>query len=242
MAHTANRARQITTTPGTGCCASRRSLRRGALLALLLASGVADLAHGAGTPDAELAAIDQAVVKRLMRQGSLVIVRQRPDLTLVDVTAGQVIDAPLEVVWATLTDFESYPRFMPQTESVRVVERQGAAAVTTEQALELKIWRLPSLDITYRLAYALAPPDRISFHQVSGDLKGTRGSWTLVRAGAQTLAFHTLYSNLTELGWGVGGVFRGEPDFMAGVNVTTAMMVTKAVKGESERRAKKSPG
>ena len=40
-----------------------------------------------------------------------------------------------------------------------------------------------------------------------------------------------------ELGWGLGGIFKTQPDFMAGVNMTTAMMVVKSVKEVSEDRA-----
>jgi hypothetical protein len=54
----------------------------------------------------------------------------------------------------------------------------------------------------------------------------------------QTLIFYTLYSDLGNLGWGLGSIFKSEPDFLAGVNVTTAILVTRCIQGESERRAK----
>jgi hypothetical protein len=36
----------------------------------------------------------------------------------------------------------------------------------------------------------------------------------------------------------LGSVFKSEPDFMAGINVTTAMLVTRCIQEQAERRAK----
>ena len=189
--------------------------------------------------DYGLSTLDQATIKSLISQGSLIVVRQRKDLSLINVTAAQVVNASPEVVWATLTDFEAYPRFMPQTTQEKILERQGNT-FRIEQTIEVKVWQLPSVEITYQLINRMEPPNRIRFWHHSGTLEGTYGGWDLVPSGPkQTLIFYTLYSNLTSLGWGLGSIMKSQPDFMAGINVTTAMMVAKAVKEECERRAKK---
>ena len=188
--------------------------------------------------DYNFAALDPATIKALSGQGSLVIVRQRKDMTLINVTAAKVVNAPPEVVWAVLTDFEHYPKFMPQTTAERVIERQGDK-VLIEQTLSIKFWQLPSLDLTYRLAYQLEPMTRIRFWHAAGPMEGTYGGWDILPAGTQTFVFYTLYSNLTSLGWGLGSVMKSQPDFMTGINITTANMVVKAIKEEAERRAKK---
>ena len=184
------------------------------------------------------AALDQATIKSLTAQGSMVVVRQHKDLSLINVTAAQVVNAPVETVWEALIDFKNYPRFLPQTAAARVVGKAGEQTVV-EQTLAVKFWQLPSVDITYQLAYRFEPYSRIRFWWASGSLQGTYGGWDLVPAGRQTLLFYTLYSNLTSLGWGLGGMMKSQPDFMAGINVTTAMMTAKAAKEESERRARK---
>jgi len=111
--------------------------------------------------------------------------------------------------------------------------------VLVEQTLSIKIWQLPSVDLTYRLAYQLEPKSRIRFWHAGGPMEGTYGGWDLISAGNQTLVFYTLYSNLTTLGWGLGGVMKSQPDFMAGINITTVNVVVKSIKEEAERRAKK---
>lgn len=182
--------------------------------------------------------LDDSTIMSLLKQGSLVVVRQNDDQSLKNVTAGRLVDAPLEKVWEVIIDFEHYPLFMPQTTAERVLEKEGENRILVEQSIGVKIWRLPSVDVTYQLAQDLTPPGKVRFWHVSGTLEGTYGGWDLVRTGDRTMAFYTLYSNLTALGWGLGGILKAEPDFMTGVNVTTAMMVTKAVKEETERRLK----
>ena len=212
---------------------------------LLLGACLALMAPGFSPPppackaDYGFSTLDQATIKSLISQGSLIVVRQRKDLSLINVTAAQVVNASPEVVWATLTDFEAYPRFMPQTTQEKILERQGNT-FRIEQTIEVKVWQLPSVEITYQLINQMEPPNRIRFWHHSGTLVGTYGGWDLVPSGPkQTLIFYTLYSNLTSLGWGLGSIMKSQPDFMAGINVTTAMMVAKAVKEECERRAKK---
>jgi ribosome-associated toxin RatA of RatAB toxin-antitoxin module len=183
--------------------------------------------------------LDDATMKTLLSEGSLIIVRQNPDLTLINVTSGQLVDAPLDTVYSVLSDYDRYDKFMPQASAEKVIKTQGDDIVVTEQTIELKIWRLPSITTTSQIAHKHIPPDKQRFWHVEGPLVGTYGGWDLVEIGDQTMVFYTLYSNLTELKWGIGSIFESEPDFMAGINVTTAMMVTKAVKEECERKAKK---
>jgi len=189
-------------------------------------------------PDYGFAELNPSTMKSLLSQGSLIIVRQRPDLTLINVTSGALVNAPLEKCWEVITDFEHYPEFMPQTTAERIVERDGDTRLVVEQTIGVKIWKLPSVDVTYQLVQELTPPNRLRFWHISGTLEGTYGGWDLVSAGDQTMIFYTLYSNLTALGWGLGSAMKAEPDFMTGVNMTTAIMVTKAVKEETERRQK----
>ncbi|HUT54799.1 MAG TPA: SRPBCC family protein [bacterium] len=183
--------------------------------------------------------MNQQTMNYLFEQGSLLIVRQKPDMTLINITGGQVVNAPLAKVWEVINDFEHYPEFMPQTTEEKVLDRPSENRVLVEQSIGIKIWQLPSVDITYKLMQELEPKSKVRFWHLDGSLPGTYGGWDLVPAGGQTMIFYTLYSNLTALGWGLGGIFKSQPDFMAGVNATTVIMVTKAVKKEAERRAGK---
>jgi ribosome-associated toxin RatA of RatAB toxin-antitoxin module len=211
----------------------------------LIVFSAASRAEAPFTPPAEVAmdygfsSLDESTIQAMLTQGTMLIVRQRPDLSLVNVTSAQIVNTSMETVWSVVTDFEHYPDFMPQTAAEKIIEKRGDDQLLVEQSIGVKIWRLPSVDITYQLVQQVTPPNRVRFWHASGDLEGTYGGWDLVKAGDKTMIFYTLYSNLTAMGWGLGAIFKTQPDFMAGVNVTTAMMVTKAVKEESERRAAK---
>ncbi len=183
--------------------------------------------------------LDQQTMDALFKQGSLLIVRQKPDLTLINITGGQVVNAPLDTVWETLNDFNHYADFMPQTTEEKILDHPDDNHILVQQSIGIKIWQLPSVDITYKLMNELTPKSKTRFWHVEGSLAGTYGGWDLVPAGNRTMIFYTLYSNLTAMGWGLGGIFKSQPDFMAGVNATTVIMVTKAVKKEAERRAGK---
>lgn len=193
------------------------------------------------SPDAQgLPAVPVEALRALLTQGELLLVARQPDGSLREVTAGVVVDAPIALTWQTLTDFASYPSFMPQNTRAEVLDPPGTPLTRVRQTVAMRIWRLPSIEVHYTLAHRLDAPRRMHFWQVEGDLPGTRGRWELVEAGRQTLCFYTTYTDLTQLGWGLGSMFKDEPEFMTGVNVTTAMMVARATRDEVQRRARAS--
>ncbi len=188
--------------------------------------------------DYGLEELDRETLARLMQQGAVVIVRQKKDLSLRNVTVGRMVEAPMQVVWDAITDYESYPQFMTRTKEQRIIDKKSENLLVVEQTVGVKIWRLPTIKSRNTLVQKLYPPDKVRFWHVAG-LKGTYGGWDLVQAGDRTMVFYTLFSNLTSLGWGLGNLFEAEPEFMTGINTTTAMLISKCIKEESERRASK---
>ena len=185
------------------------------------------------------AELDAATMERLLQSGSLLLVRQKPDGTLKEVLAGGLVNAPLELTWDTILDFEHYPQFMPNTIAMRVKEKKSPTEYLTEQTVEVIISVL-KVKLTYQHRQTLEPKTRLRFTYYQGDLPGTHGGWDLVPVGdgRQTMIFYTLYSNLMALPWPVGAIIKAQPDFMTAVNVTTGLLVVKAVKQEVEKRAK----
>ena len=86
----------------------------------------------------------------------------------------KVVSAPIDVVYAVVSDQESYPTFMKTLESVKVVER-GEGYTLTEWVARLKgaRFRWVEKDIYSPLQY------RIDYDQTQGDLKVFRGYWAL---------------------------------------------------------------
>jgi ribosome-associated toxin RatA of RatAB toxin-antitoxin module len=182
--------------------------------------------------------LDPSQLALLAKQGSMLVIKYDKKGKLREVVAASLVNAPAEKVWAVLTDFDSYPKFIPQTTGMRVVKQISPTEVQTEQTVKVEIWVLKVM-IAYQHLQKLDPNKSIKFNYVSGDLPGTFGRYDLVELPnkTQTLLFYTLYSNLTALPWPVGPIMKSQPDFMTSVNVSTTSMVVKAIKEEVEQRA-----
>ncbi len=211
------------------------------LYILVFLIGLVGFPLGAGektSAEMTLSNLDLPTVERLLNLGNFLIVRENPDGTFKEVSAGTIIDAPVDVVWATLSDFEHYEDFMPQTEEEHVVERVSENELIVEQTVTVIVSVL-KVHLTYQHRQNLTPRKRIRFEHVSGELEGTHGGWDIIEVDERrTIAFYSLFSNLMALPWPVGAILKAEPDFMTAVNVTTAMLVAKAVREECEKRAK----
>jgi len=218
-------------------------MKRTVALVLIFLAGLSALASEGRSPPPEVeqnygfARLDTSSMLALLEQGNLVIVRQDEDLSLINVTSGQIVDAPVEVVWNTITDYDNYPAFMPQTSEAEVLEQIDENKLVMRQVIGVKIWRLPTFDIEYQLVQSMEPPYKVRFWHLTGELEGTYGGWDIVPLGDRTMIFYTLYSNLTALGWGLGKLFESEPDFMIAINTATAIVISRTMKKECERRA-----
>jgi hypothetical protein len=181
--------------------------------------------------------LDPVQVATLAKQGSLLIVKFKPDGKLKEIVAATVVNAAPDKVWATIQDYDNYSKFMPQTTSMRIVSKPAPNQVLTQQDIQVEIYVL-KVKLAYQMLQKLEPNKKIRFTYVSGDLPGTFGGYDLVEVPGknQTLLFYTLYSNLTALPWPIGPIMNSQPDFLTSVNVSTGSMVVKAVKEETERK------
>jgi len=204
---------------------------------LLFALGFAGSSLSQEVEGINMKGLDPNQVAALARQGSLLIVKLNPDGSLKEIVAAAVVNAPVDKVWKTIVDFESYPKFMPQTTGMKIIARPAENQVITEQTIQIEIYVL-KVNLTYQHLQKLEPGKKIRFTHLSGDLPGTYGGWDLVEVPGknQTIIFYSLYSNLTSLSWPIGPIMKAQPDFLTSVNVSTGSMVVKAVKEEAETR------
>ncbi len=95
-----------------------------------------------------------------------------------------VVPAPIDMVYAVVSDQESYPKFMKTMESVKVLER-GDDYTLTEWIARLQgaRFRWVEKDVYHPSQY------RIDYDQTEGDLKVFRGYWALteVTEGTEVL-------------------------------------------------------
>ena len=92
-----------------------------------------------------------------------------------------VLDAPLDLVWQTLTDYDRLAEFIPGMRRSRVIERRGAVAVI-EQSGEVGFLFLTfSIDVT--LASTERPPHALEVSMLKGNLKRLDGAYRIEPQG-----------------------------------------------------------
>lgn len=172
---------------------------------ILLALGIG--AAGAGTLD------------ELLARGQLSLLETYPDGRLRMTTAIGRVHAPPEVVWAKLTDWGAYERWMPQVADSTVVSADAASAVVD--------WSIAVVgpNVNFRARYTL---DRarwtIHGEQVSGALGGSSWDWKLEPVGGETLVYRSVRSNVVETNWIVRQVEDEHHTLDYGINVATGVV------------------
>lgn len=98
-----------------------------------------------------------------------------------------VIDAPIERVYAVITDYERYPEFLPENQSVTVLKREGSS-VTVRFEVEMV------MRVEYTLAITEEPPHSVQWALVDARmLSENQGGWQLEALSEnQTRAVYTL--------------------------------------------------
>lgn len=108
------------------------------------------------------------------------------------------IDAPLDVVWASVQDVEGWAQWQSTLGEVSLEAQDGEGRVSEcKIAIDAKLMK-----ITMYLECAYAPPARMSFERTSGDLSKLEGSWTLDDLGdGRTRATYDLDVNPGGIGF-----------------------------------------
>ncbi len=94
-----------------------------------------------------------------------------------EVVCRAMLDAPLELVWQTLTDFDHLAEFIPGMRSSRVVSRNGAVAIV-EQAGEARFLFF-TFPIEITLSSTERPPHAIEASLLKGNLKRLDGVYRI---------------------------------------------------------------
>ena len=178
--------------------------------------------------------VDAATLQELAGDGQLVVVEENADGSLKLVTAGGRVEAPLETVWAQITQYESYDAWMPQVEKVEVRNRKGNTVdVFFDLAFQFSVI---SKEVTYTLRQIETPKRSIRWFLLDGDFSVSRGSWHLVPAadGKSTLVFYSTYTDLVSMGWILKALLEEQPSMELAIQASTAVMVVKALKTSVE--------
>lgn len=111
--------------------------------------------------------------------------------------ASGIIPASADRIWAVLTDWESYPGFMPNVEETKLRRREGDKAWIAQHLIV--VWN----DIRFSVVWDMTPRQGLARFSLDdhepADIADTRGSWQLIplEDGSQTLV---RYESQTDVG------------------------------------------
>lgn len=113
----------------------------------------------------------------ILEQGRpFVAVTPGPDGSSGAILAAIDIAAPIEVIFATITDCALAPRMARNLKSCRLVDRDPAGRWEVREQVS-KAGFLPPVRSVFRSDYDR--PRRIRFHRIGGDLRMLEGEWRL---------------------------------------------------------------
>lgn len=161
----------------------------------------------------------------LLARGEVTLLETLPDGRLKQATCIARVKAPVETVWALLTDFAAYPTWMPQVRSARVESQEGN---------RLRVaWTLSVVgpDISFTQAADLDPvAHTIKAWQTAGALPGSRWDWSLEASGGGTLVRRVVKTNVVDSNWLLRQVEDDGHTLDYGINTASGVVEMRALK------------
>ena len=99
-----------------------------------------------------------------------------------EVVCRATLDAPLGVVWATLTDYDRLAEFIPGMHISRVIERRGAVVVVEQSGEARFLFIAHPIEVT--LVSTESPPHALAVSMLKGNLKRLDGAYRIEPQGA----------------------------------------------------------
>ncbi len=176
-------------------------------------------------------------VSKMLERGNLIIVHKKPSPELpIFVSAGTLVNAPVEKVWKVITDYEKYPEFVPQVEDVKI-KKLGENEIGVTYSLSFK-FTVIKLKARYTLHTRLYPPTDVWWtlkKDEKNDIEEAMGRWELIPIDKnKTAAFYTIYSHLQSMGRLMRFFLKQEPHLEVTIPVSTGSVMVEAVKKRVE--------
>jgi ribosome-associated toxin RatA of RatAB toxin-antitoxin module len=152
---------------------------------------------------------------------------------------GMIVDAAPDKVWAVLTDFENYTKYIRECTGVKVKNKTDKGATVSFKMSLLKAGPV-NLTSDYTLAYTMDAGKRMEFETTGDKGKGLNGAWELVPAkgGKRTILFYDAYSDFKTAGALAKHMVERSPSLQIAVSLANAMIYVEQIKRASEKKAR----
>lgn len=178
----------------------------------------------------DLDRLDGATVAALTAQGPLVATEVDGTDRLKSATAAMYLEVAPDRVWSTLSDFASYPSWMPQVEKAEVVSSTSDSTVVD---FHLAFDFFLSFGVDYTLRYLRGEGYRMGFDQVKGDFATNRGGWEVRPHGGGSLLYYTAWVDYKSMR-ALKPILQRQPAIDFGLGTSTVAIVVQAVKRRLE--------
>lgn len=187
------------------------------------------------------AGADPDAIRALLQRGQLIIINEHAKKVKWLVTGGLLVNAKPETIFSALRDYAHYQDFMPETEKVKATELGGPNIVDLAMTLKIKVMKGIELPVNYSIIHYHRPPLRSDWTKNTGSFEENSGFYQFVPidGGKQTMLFYTIYS-LPRIPIATS-LFKKDPNLELVINMSTAIMVTRALKKHCEKLEGREP-
>jgi ribosome-associated toxin RatA of RatAB toxin-antitoxin module len=172
------------------------------------------------------------VLEALLEVGEVIIIDKNPEGVPWLASAGIIMDTPIETAYEAVTDFNSYPEFMPQTEGARVKE-VAPNLYDVEFDIVVRIVYIPVKGLSAIYHYN-RPPHRTDWAGKDQEFALNYGYWQLapIDGGRRTMGFYTIYSKINQ---GIAKqLLELDPALEMMAAMSAATIVVRAMKDRAE--------
>lgn len=142
------------------------------------------------------------------------------------VTSLMVVDTDVENARDAVTDYESYPDFLPTLNDVTISKTDGDSQWLDFQ-LELRLG-VVNPDLYYTLRYENQETGDITWERTKGDISASYGRWEFFELPEnRTLLAYTSWTDFTDVGWSVDTVLWAQPDLKLAIPVSQSAVFMK---------------
>ena len=175
--------------------------------------------------------LDEPTLEILLKRGELILLEEE-DGKLKYIYYAIIIDAPLDKVWQVITDFESYPNFVPGHKISKIIKKHGYETIVAS-AVEFKFMVI-STTVVYNTKYILKKPELVTFDT---EKNNETGCFKLIPIdeGERVVLFHTKKAKDVEnFGWVAKLLISQKPEMEFPLQVSPFLIYIKAIKNQAE--------
>jgi ribosome-associated toxin RatA of RatAB toxin-antitoxin module len=188
---------------------------------------VAPPGRGGGQPSS-FASLDTARLEPLLRRGELALVETNTRGGTRQATVFARVEATADRLREVVEDPARYPAFISAVESCDVVSREGG--VTTYD-MELDF---PIFDLESRMEMSRDAAGVVRVAAREGALSGGRWTWEFPALAGSSVAVYGGYNDMRRSGWLMRRLVALEPYFDHALNVSSKLVMLRAVKRRAE--------